>query len=202
MDIELFLGRLNPPHNGHLKIIESMKNPVVVIVKGAKTSLDKERNPLPEDYQVSLIKKIAPGVGVSVSPNGFLPGIIGYFRKQGKEVKKVYCGADRIDGYKKAIETANKKMDGDQFDVEFVETERVTSASKVREAIRSDNYEEFKKLCPKKMWDEWDKLRGYLSEQDFIPFSVFLEEITGTNNIAIIPKQMALIKRKKYVTES
>lgn len=176
MNIELIVGRFQPIHNGHKKIIDSMKNPVVVIVKGGKTSEDKARNPLDVDYQEKLLKKVSPGVEVSISPNGFLPGILGYFRKQGKEVTKIYAGADRIIGYTDAINKVNAKMPEDQqYHVTFKETERVTSASAVRNAIRSGDYETFKKLCPKEIWNEWDTLREKLnvvSEEDIVETTV------------------------------
>lgn len=202
-EIELFLGRLNPPHNGHLKIIQSMKNPVVVIVKGGKTSQDKERNPLPVEYQKELIEKIAPNVEISISPNGFLPGILGYFRKQGKEVTTIYAGADRINAYKKSIDDANKKMPDDkQYKVTFKETERVTSASAVRKAIRDNDQDTFKKLCPKAIWGEWERLKTYLKLEESFNFQLFCEELTGVANIAQKEKPMKLIKRlrRKNVT--
>jgi hypothetical protein len=141
-----------------------MRNPVVVIVKGGKSSEDKIRNPLSVEYQEKLLKKVSPGVEVSISPNGFLPGILGYFRKQGKEVTTIYAGADRIEGYQSAIKKANDKMPDDQkYHVTFKETERYTSATSVRNAIRSNDYDTFKKLVPKEIWDEWDTLRKTLA---------------------------------------
>ena len=122
--VELFLGRLQPPHNGHKKIIDGMKNPIVVIVKGKKSGADLTRNPLDEDYQKKLMNMIFPRLEISISPNGFLPGILGYFRKQGKEVTKIYAGADRITSYQDAINRANEKMpDEDKYNVTFQETE-------------------------------------------------------------------------------
>jgi predicted nucleotidyltransferase len=186
--IELFLGRLQPIHTGHKKIIDSMKNPVVVIVKGGKSSEDKIRNPLSVEYQEKLLKKVSPGVEVSISPNGFLPGILGYFRKQGKEVTTIYAGADRIEGYQSAIEKANEKMPDDQkYHVTFKETERYTSATAVRNAIRSNDYDTFKKLVPKEIWDEWDTLRKTLAVN---------EDVTATTLSANVEtKDQPLLKK-------
>jgi hypothetical protein len=208
--IELFLGRMQPIHIGHKKIIDSMKNPVVVIVKGGKTSEDKARNPLSADYQEKLLKKVSPGVEVSISPNGFLPGILGYFRKQGKEVTKIYAGADRITGYKTAIDTANAKMPEDQrYKVTFQETERVTSASAVRTAIRSGDQETFKKLCPKEIWDEFDTLQKSikLAESfEYLPFKIWIQEesvpITVTGNVQNKDVPLGkIVKRSKKKTK-
>lgn len=196
---------MQPIHIGHKKIIDSMTNPIVVIVKGGKTSEDKSRNPLSAEYQEKLLKKVSPGVEVSVSPNGFLPGILGYFRKQGKEVTKIYAGADRIDGYKTAIATANAKMPEDlRYHVTFQETERVTSATAVRNAIRSSDYETFKKLCPKEIWDEFDTLQKALklSESfEFLSFKLWLKEdgemTTVTGNIQNKEVQLGKTMRRK-----
>lgn len=207
--VELFLGRLQPIHNGHKKIIDSMTNPIVVIVKGGKTSEDKARNPLSADYQEKLLKKVSPGVEVSISPNGFLPGILGYFRKQGKEVTKIYAGADRIAGYKTAIDAANAKMPEDQkYHVTFQETERVTSATAVRNAIRSGDLEEFKKLCPKEIWDEFSNLQKALKLAEsiqWLSFSSWLREegepTSVTTNIQNKDVPLGkIVKRNKKLT--
>ena len=199
MNVELLTGRFQPIHNGHKKIIDSMINPIVVIVKGKKSSEDKERNPLSEDYQKKLLEKVCPGVEVSVSPNGFLPGILGYFRKQGKEVTKIYAGADRINGYKSAIETANSKMPKeDQYHVKFQETERITSASAVRKAIKENDFLTFKKLVPEQIWSEWNNLKKIFNEvTELKNFSNWLKEevqvTTSTNNIKTAQKDQPLI---------
>ena len=35
---QLLLGRFQPFHNGHSRIVNAMKNPVITVVKGAKSS--------------------------------------------------------------------------------------------------------------------------------------------------------------------
>jgi len=160
--VELFLGRMQPIHLGHIKIIKKMKNPIVVLVKGARSSLDKNRNPLDADTQTKLLRKAIPGVKVIVAPNGYLPAIFVDLRESGGyEVEKVYAGADRISGYKKQVDSINKKIENEaaRFEVEFVKTDRFTSATKVREVIRAGDFDAYKKLMPKKLYDEFDNLR-------------------------------------------
>lgn len=161
---DLFLGRFSPFHIGHMKIVEMMDNdPVVVLVKGKQTAQDKDKNPFSVEYQQKMIKKVFPSLEVSVSPNGYLPGILGFFRKKGQEITRIFCGTDRIEGYKKAIESANAKMEPEyHYLVEFVETPRVTSATKVREAIRGDDIETFKKLTPKQLHSEFETMKTHL----------------------------------------
>jgi len=158
---EVFIGRLQPVHQGHVNIIKKMKNPIVVLVKGKQSSKDTDRNPLSASEQTRMLKKVFPNVRVVVAKTGYLPEIFAQLREtNGIEIKKVFAGADRLSGYERQITSINKNLDKtNSFDVEFVETERFTSATKVREAIRSDDYETFKLLMPKELYDEYDNLR-------------------------------------------
>lgn len=159
----LFLGRMQPIHNGHDAIIKMMKNPIVVLVKGAKSSADKERNPFDAKYQTKLIKMLNPGITVSEQGSGYLPDIIDYFRRKGVEINEVLAGDDRIGGYERQIGSFNKQVPGEkQVKVKFTKTPRVTSASKVRALIRADDFEGFKKEVPQKLWKEYDTMKKKL----------------------------------------
>lgn len=161
--VSLFLGRMQPIHNGHDAIIKMMKNPVVVLVKGKKSSEDKARNPFDEKYQTKLIKMLNPKVEVTTASTGYIPDMVNDFRKRGMEVVEVYAGADRINTYKKMIESFNKQMPPEkQISAKFKETPRVTSATTVRNAIRSDDMETFKANVPKKLWPEYEKMKKIL----------------------------------------
>lgn len=205
MKHEILIGRFQPPHNGHKKIIDGMKNPIVVIVKGAKSGQDADRNPLDEEYQKKLMEMIFPGLEISISPNGFLPGILGYFRKQGKEVTKIYAGADRIASYQGAIDKANEKMPEEQrYHVIFQETERVTSATEVRNAIKRGDKETFKKLVPSALWGEWETLKKKLKilPEGILGFTQWMEEgeaVTTTDAMKGAEKDLPigqLVRRK------
>lgn len=190
---ELFLGRMQPVHIGHKKIIDSMKNPFIAIVKGSKSSEDKSKNPLDFNEQKRLLKKISNAQIIEVSV-GYIPEIIKDIRLKGFEVDVVYAGADRIEGYKKQIDAINKKLeDNKQIKVTFKETERVTSATTVRTAIRSGDAATFKKVMPKELHNEFDHLRKLLAE-----------EVTGTSNVAAtdLPITSKKLKNKtEYVDE-
>jgi hypothetical protein len=189
---ELFLGRMQPLHRKHQQIIQSMKNPIVVIVKGESSSQDRDRNPLDADTQCRLLHKACPGVEVSVSPDGFLPGILGYLRKKGKEVVSIYCGADRIQEYSAAIERANRQMDQSlQYTVKFEETERYMSATRIRQAIRENDIDTFKQLTPEVLWDEWDTLRSLMCPVQ--------EDVVTTGSIEITDKPLLPKKKPKKV---
>lgn len=159
-EVQIFLGRLQPIHNGHDAIINMMENPVVVLVKGNKSSKDKDKNPLSESYQTELIHKLNPNVKVVVAPTGYIPDIISTLRKRSMEVNEVLSGSDRIKSYQRQLNNANKKLASNkQFKIRFIETPRITSATEIRESIKSGDIETFKKLVPNKIHSEWNNLR-------------------------------------------
>jgi len=157
----LFLGRMQPIHNGHDAIIKMLKNkPFVIVVKGAKSSQDKERNPFDFKYQKELIKKLNPNVDVLEFSSGYIPDMINELRKKGVEIVEVLAGNDRIKGYENQIKSFNKQMPDDKkIDVKFKETPRITSATTVRNAIKQDDKNTFEKNVPKKLWSEYDKMK-------------------------------------------
>lgn len=185
---ELFLGRMQPIHNGHAGIIASMKNPVVAIVKGAKSSQDKTKNPLNLKYQQKLLKKVAPNAKVIEVPSGYLPDICKYIEEHLKmKVSVVHAGTDRLGKYKAQVMGANKKLPSEeQLHVSFKEAERAegaTSATVVREAIRSGDEKAYRAHVPRTIWDEFNTLQKMLTEEidmsgefEIKPFSQWLQE--------------------------
>ncbi|USV40836.1 adenylyltransferase/cytidyltransferase family protein [Xanthomonas phage BUDD] len=157
-NFDLFFGRFQPVHNGHLAVLERMNNPVVVIVKGKVASQDKEKNPFDFEYQKELLQKVIPGLRVHLAETGYLPDII---KMLGDCPDTVFCGPDRIGQYKAQMERANKELDEPCL-VKFVETERVTSASVVREAIRSGDRKAFKANVPRAIWDQYSTMKKRL----------------------------------------
>jgi hypothetical protein len=149
-----------------------------------------------------------------VASTGYLPKIISQLREKGLEPDTIYAGADRIAGYKKQIEDANAKMDPEyRYHIEFKEAERVTSATAVRNAIRSNDEAEFKKNMPKELWGEFETLRKLLGESIYFDIKSFeewlAEEDAGGNSSVNTSDQIAkkdqplgdkkVEKRKKLV---
>jgi nicotinamide mononucleotide adenylyltransferase len=149
---DIFIGRFQPFHLGHAKILDMMNNPVILLVKGGKSSQDKNRNPLSQKDQIRLIKKYSPKAKIVETKNGYIPDIVEQLKEMNIEVDTLMAGDDRIESYKKQNERAGIKIN-------YKLTPRVTSATKVRNAIREDDHETFKKIMPKKLHKEWDNLR-------------------------------------------
>lgn len=197
-----FLGRMQPIHIGHAAIISKLKNPVVAIVKGADSSLDKSKNPLGFEYQKKLILKVAPGAKVIQITSAYLPAILFHLRKEGLEVKTIVAGPDRFPKYKSMIDTYNKKTEEDlRFDVEFVEgktfqntKEAGTSATSVRAAIRAGDEAEFKKLVPKQIWGEFDTLKTLISLNESL-LSLLEDEASPNTTAEVAVKDVKLGKK-------
>jgi cytidyltransferase-like protein len=158
--VSVLLGRFNPPHLGHIKMVKMMKyKPVILIVEGKKSSDDKTRNPLSGQERAEMIKKIIPNADVRVVYSANFSPILFHLQKDGKYiVKEIMAGADRVDSYKKMVEKTEWK------DINVVLTPRVTSATKVRESIRNGDEETFKKLMPRVLWNEWEMMREKIAD--------------------------------------
>jgi hypothetical protein len=199
--VELFLGRMQPPHKGHEQIIKGMKNPYVIIVRGKGTGEDKKRNPFSAEIQKTMLNDLFPNVPVSISPDGFITGILNHLRKQGKEVTKIYAGADRIVGYESTLAKTNEKAPPEeQFHPKFSQTERVASATEVRNALFNNDLSSFKSKMPKALWGFYGSLRNALRECFEIPsFKTWLLMEDGgatTTTDNVVGKEEPLLKKK------
>ena len=153
--ISVAIGRFQPFHAGHYKMIEIMsQKPMILIVKGKGTSDDKNKNPLSAEDQERLIRKAVPNAEIRIVQNANLHAILFHLEKNGEyKVKEILAGDDRIESYKRLVAKTER------VGVDVVLTPRVTSATKVREAIRSGDEATFKKLMPIQLHSEWDFLR-------------------------------------------
>jgi len=162
---DVFVGRFQPFHKGHFKVIKAMKNPIVFIIDGEKSKEDKESNPLSLEYRISLLNKC--GVSKIYSyDTGFLPILLAKVRRLGFEPKRLFCGKDRIKSYKtsikKIIYSLSRKRGEHPRDyhLEFVETlkkDRI-HAKDVRAAIRNKDRILLKTMMPPQLWPELDAL--------------------------------------------
>ncbi len=164
-EYELFLGRFQPLHKGHATVIGRMKNPIVALVKGGKTSTDKTKNPLSLKDQARLIKKAFPKAIVIQVKNGYIPDIAEELLKKNMRITAVWAGEDRRAGYTRQLTSYDKKHPDEPQNIEFKPTfdggQRIggTSATIVRKAIREGDKATFLKHMSKKLHSEWDFLR-------------------------------------------
>lgn len=157
--VGLFVGRFQPVTNGHLSIIERMskenKSNIIFLVKGKKSSLDKESNPFDLDTQIKMLNLVMPkNVKVQVINTGFF---INEINEMNSDSFVLYAGSDRIPAYTKYT----KYLEGNKT-LEIKEIQRTdedVSATQVRKSLKDDNKFKFMALTPKKLHTMYDELK-------------------------------------------
>lgn len=159
---ELFVGRFQPLHKGHSSIISKMENPVLAIVRGTGTSMNKERNPFNLKEQIEIIKTVHPQARVIEVSTGYIPDIILALQELNIDITAVWRGQPKRNDWDRQIDSYNKENPDAQLNVEtkctFDEQQgRVygASATQVREAIVLEDQETFQNLMPEELHSKW-----------------------------------------------
>ena len=154
----LISGRFQPFTLGHKKMFDeafaTTDYVVVNLVKGAKSDISK--NPYPPELQKELIKATYPTKNIEFieSNTGSLITII---NKSEQNINVVWCGSDRVKEYRKQVE-----RNPDISVSEIKRTDDDVSATKVRESLKNNDIESFKKLVPKEIHSFFSTLKSYL----------------------------------------
>ena len=154
----LIIGRYQPITLGHKKMIDQalamkdVSNVVIGIVKGMKTS-EKMENPFSLKTQTRLIEKVYKGekrIRILEVPTANVKSAL---RGIPYKIKYVLCGDDRKDMYEKQL--------ADMPNIQLIAVSRDgISATKARNALDADDFEEFKKTVPKEIYDEFGLLKS------------------------------------------
>lgn len=169
--IGIIVGRLNPPHLGHVKLmkqaLEDNDLAYVVIIQGEKTGTDLVRNPLPFDMKKSMINQLEPSIHVARFGAADVPGIIAeilrnlYAPQETIYRFTIYTGSDRVAAYANQVKPKYIKQIKDELnrpdleiaiDIKAVERGGASksiegySASKVRDAIKKGKDEKAMKM--------------------------------------------------------
>jgi len=155
-DVNLVIGRFQPFHNGHLKMVKKMmeKNnlPSIIAVvhpghnKSGKSPFNSE---LVSKYMENVVKESSGKIqGFFMMDRGLLGVIYGKSKELGYLPKAIAAGDDRIEDYKKQSDYL-KKAGGDFPDnMEIIQTSRSGSGTEVREKLAEEDFLGFKKLVP------------------------------------------------------
>jgi|688.fasta_scaffold09088_17 cytidyltransferase-like protein len=155
-EVNLIIGRFQPFHNGHLKMVKKMmeKNnlPSIIAVvhpghnKSGKSPFNSE---LVSKYMENVVKESAGKIqGFFMIDRGLLGVIYGKSKELGYLPKAIAAGDDRIEDYKKQSDYL-KKAGGDfPDDMEIIQTSRSSSGTEVREKLAEEDFLGFKKLVP------------------------------------------------------
>lgn len=151
-------GRFQPPHAGHGTFLSNLKD----LAKGSKvfvfTSQTKNKdNPLDYANKVRFLKASFPELASSIIENNSLKTIIDcvkFLEKKGYKNIRLGVGSDRVESFEKLLNDYNGK--DYKFDViEVVSAmerdEDGPSATKMREAAKSDDFSVFSKGISKRL---------------------------------------------------
>lgn len=118
----IMVGRFQPPHAGHYKVIDNMKlflrknkdysvTPIVVVINGTKTSADKSKNPLTPEERIKFMQASgkANGVNFLISDSAF--AAFEDVRKAGFEPIVIAAGSDRANKYVELLDKYFKNGD-------------------------------------------------------------------------------------------
>lgn len=156
---DLYFGRFQPFHNGHLKALSLAVNPKVIAVVRGK---DTKKSPLPIEYTTELVKKAVPDASVITVPNGYIPDIVQMLQDEHDlHVMNIICGPDRVDEFQAQLDRS-KLEDTVNKCIKLLPAKRVTSATEVRETLRSGDQMAFQAKVPKELWDEFTNLTRYI----------------------------------------
>ena len=170
-DVNLLVGRFQPFHNGHLKMAKFLKEKnnfpsVAVIVYPGHNKSGK--SPFKEDtikkYMDGIVRDESEIADYIIVQRGLIGSAIVKLLEKGYKPHLIGAGEDRIDDYTKQLEYVKKSEIGEEMkDLKLIKTPRVTSATKVREAIADDDYQEVKRLVPKGVSVLYNTLKSEVS---------------------------------------
>ena len=150
-------GRFQPFTLGHKKMFDlAFKKTdyvVVNIVKGRKVDLAK--NPFPSELQKEMIRAIYPTKNIEFTES-FSGNLITIMSKSEQNINVFWCGTDRYESYKTQLQR--------NPDLRVEEIKRSSddiSATKVRKAIKNNDFEAFKKLVPIEIHSYFDNLKQF-----------------------------------------
>lgn len=147
----LILGRFQPFTKGHQKAVKDafrLYDGVVICIMDNKVD---EKNPFPLKLRKEMVEKVFPDAEIISNRNGFIPSIL---NKAPINVNVVLTGSDRVKTYREQLK------DNDVYVREVPRTEEDVSATKVRDSLRNDDFNTFKKLMPKELLGYFDKLKS------------------------------------------
>ena len=165
--VNVIIGRFQPFHNGHLKMARVMKKKndlptfVIVVYPGHNKS---GKSPFNENtikhYMDAVVSNNNEIEGYFIVSRGLLGSAINKLVKDGYDPRLVGTGDDRSDDYKKQMDYIKVSDLKDNLHKSFSleKTPRLTSATRVRAALKDEDFSTFKKLVPKEVSNLFNSL--------------------------------------------
>lgn len=144
--VSVIIGRFQPYHKGHAMITNAAKYPSIIAIIRNENS-DKGKNPFSFDLQKEIIAVAKPNgvIDIIEFESASFPLIIHTLRLKDYEVAEILCGSDREKGYIAQANRYNNALNANvkitTFEREEDKTDIVNfNASKIRDAIKNDDY--------------------------------------------------------------
>lgn len=168
----LIVGRFSGVHRGHTAVIKKahIDHPddkiIIGIIDGEKTGKDKDKNPFTIEERKNLLHTILKSIDVEAEimsfKTAYIPDIKAeIMQDKDIDIKYLYCGSDREASYsqqglsKYGIKIVSLSRANDNICDAYSEiAEENASATKIREALKLDNYILFKSLLPSEINDD------------------------------------------------
>lgn len=193
--VGLMIGRFQPLTLAHSMIIEQISKEndraIIFVIKS-----NNDKSPFNESLQEEMINSIKPdNVEIVRLKSGFF---VDYVNTLSESEFTLYCGTDRVDGYKKM----SSYMSSDKYLTikEIPRTDDDISATMVRESLKSDDFEKFKTLTDKRIHNMYATLKDVINEEtvsgDIAPFTKPLDD-----KIDKRPSFKEFMKKKKEDTK-
>ena len=151
--------RANPPTIGHKKVIDKMfelaiqyRCDSILFLSGTH---DREKNPIPFRTKRDIISKVVPGrIELHHSPVKDMYMMLDILSLRGYKTVYIVAGEDRVKEYEKFKKYTPILHFDDIIPVcagerneHSLDKSKYVSASYLRQLVKDDNIEEFKKLC-------------------------------------------------------
>lgn len=162
----LIIGRFSGFHRGHVELIRRAhldhpdKPIIIAVVVGKKSSKDLNKNPFTFEERRNMIEKILNKLNIKAGiiqvPSAYIPDLVKLLKEEHSiDIKYVYCGADRLNSYlQQNLESMGIKVVYLERDTSDTDPTKRASATRVRNAVKNNDFEEFKELMPEEIGED------------------------------------------------
>jgi nicotinic acid mononucleotide adenylyltransferase len=173
--MNIILGKFQPLTIAHKQLIEELynQNHKKVIIVLTKSKVVDEKHPFSQDLILKELFKVYPNNDIvfdiiTHSGGDFGPLFNYLYKVIGNDLDLWGCGTDRVEAYRKFIKNP-KYIEmfhlPETFDVyELKRTDENISATKVRQFIKDNDFENFKQMMPEESWQFFEEFKKELDK--------------------------------------
>ena len=172
--VNIILGRFQPFTLGHLACVEQAfkegANPTVLCIIETPENKRDERHPFTSDEIIPMIEKMIYGsekiIDYVLVKNADIVKIADALRDKGYTLASWTCGTDRYASYSRQCKGYWEKA-GLPEEPKCIEVKRGdddVSATKVRQALKDNDLNEYKKLMPAAWWSYFKTLQQIITK--------------------------------------